>query len=44
MSNIVVYKRAFFVIKSSKHCVKAQIIRPIASKRQKDVCFALLFL
>lgn len=44
MSNIVVYKRAFFVIKSSKHCVKAKIIRHVASKRQKYVCFTLLFL
>lgn len=44
MSNIVVYERAFFVIKSSKHCVKAQIIRPVAKKRQKYVCFVLLFL
>lgn len=37
-------QKGVFVIKSSKRCVKAQIIRPIASKRQKDVCFALLFL
>lgn len=45
MSNIVVYKRAFFVIKSSKYCVKAQIIRHVANKRQKDVllCIAVPF-